>query len=181
VHWAGNERSSTIHEIHDNFLTKTCDGTMAEALPPLHSWEAYFTPTNRYRERAELCIAGYNRRLPADIVEIELTGCTLEELLAATGGTWEGLHAFAGPRKIIWTGDDDWMTTVDGVYNGHRSPFKYQLEYSSADSAFHISTNKQHIGDFLVACWRKASSPTSGSLLVRQLRTVLFLFQRKRC
>ena len=124
----GNEKSSTtIHNVHDEFLIKTCDGTMTKSLlPPLQAWEAYFTPTNRYRERAELGVARYARHLPAEIIEMKLTGCTRV--------TWEGLYGFpfAGPRKIIWTGDDDCMTTAFGVVDDiwHRSPI-YDVQHST--------------------------------------------------
>jgi hypothetical protein len=119
---------------------------MAEALPPLHSWEAYFTPTNRFRERAELGIAGYGHRSLTDSVEVELlTGCTLEELLAAIGTTWETFHTFARPRTIIWTGHNDWMTTAYDIYDGHRSTSKYRVEHSSTNSVFlHLDVRTSH-------------------------------------
>ena len=143
----GNEGSSTIH---DDFLTETCDGTMAEALPALQAWEAYFTPTNRYRERTELGTARYGHHLPPDIAEIELTRCTLEELLATTGVTWESLHTYAGHCKIIWTGHDDYLSRPFVV--PRHLPFKYytvEHYYSSSNRDF-VSTNDHRIGDFLV-------------------------------
>jgi hypothetical protein len=65
---------SRVHNSHNRNVTTATTTTMAQPPHDLQeSWETFFTPTNRFRERAEKGVPGYSSRLPSRDLPTDFT------------------------------------------------------------------------------------------------------------